>query len=47
MADLNAMLEADARGEDTTRQFEEFMERYGDMFLENPQTLEELVDALA
>jgi uncharacterized protein with von Willebrand factor type A (vWA) domain len=47
VADLNAMLEADARGEDTTRQFEEFMERYGDMFPENPQTLEELVDALA
>ena len=47
VADLNAMLEADARGEDTTRQFEEFMERYGDLFPENPRTLEELVDALA
>jgi uncharacterized protein with von Willebrand factor type A (vWA) domain len=47
VADLNAMLEADARGEDTTRQFEEFMERYGDMFPENPRSLEELVDALA
>jgi uncharacterized protein with von Willebrand factor type A (vWA) domain len=47
IADLNAMLEADARGEDTQRQFEEFMERYGDMFPEQPRTLEELVDALA
>jgi uncharacterized protein with von Willebrand factor type A (vWA) domain len=47
VADLNAMLEADARGEDTQRQFEEFMERYGDMFPENPRSLEELVDALA
>jgi uncharacterized protein with von Willebrand factor type A (vWA) domain len=47
IADLNAMLEADARGEDTQRQFEEFMERYGDMFPENPRSLEELVDALA
>ena len=47
VADLNAMLEADARGEDTQRQFEEFMERYGDMFPENPRTLDELVDALA
>ena len=47
VADLNAMLEADARGEDTSRQFEEFMERYGDMFPENPRSLEELVDALA
>jgi len=47
VADLNAMLEADARGEDTQRQFEEFMERYGDMFPENPRSLEVLVDALA
>jgi uncharacterized protein with von Willebrand factor type A (vWA) domain len=47
VADLNAMLEADARGEDTQRQFEEFMERYGDMFPENPRTLEELIDALS
>jgi len=47
LADLNAMLEADARGQDTQRQFEEFMERYGDMFPENPRSLEELVDALA
>jgi uncharacterized protein with von Willebrand factor type A (vWA) domain len=47
VADLNAMLEADARGEDIQRQFEEFMERYGDMFPENPRSLEELVDALA
>jgi uncharacterized protein with von Willebrand factor type A (vWA) domain len=47
VADLNAMLEADARGEDTSRQFEEFMGRYGDMFPENPRNLEELVDALA
>jgi uncharacterized protein with von Willebrand factor type A (vWA) domain len=47
VADLNAMLEADARGEDTQAAFEEFMERYGDMFPENPRSLEELVDALA
>ena len=47
VADLNAMLEADARGEDTQRQFDAFMERYGDMFPENPRSLEELVDALA
>jgi uncharacterized protein with von Willebrand factor type A (vWA) domain len=47
LADLNAMLDADARGEDTTRQFDEFMQRYGDMFPEHPGSLEELVDALA
>jgi uncharacterized protein with von Willebrand factor type A (vWA) domain len=47
VADLNAMLEADARGEDTQRQFDEFMQRHGDMFPDNPRTLEELVDSLA
>jgi uncharacterized protein with von Willebrand factor type A (vWA) domain len=44
---LNDMLDADARGEDTSQQFEEFMASYGDFFPDNPQTLEELVDSLA
>jgi uncharacterized protein with von Willebrand factor type A (vWA) domain len=44
---LNAMLEADARGEDTSQQFEDFMSNYGDFFPDNPQTLEDLVDSLA
>ena len=47
MADLNAMLAADARGEHTQEQFDEFMEKYGDMFPDNPANLEELVDSLA
>ena len=47
MRALNDMLEADARGEDTSQQFNEFMESYGDFFPDNPQTLEELVDSLA
>ena len=47
LADLNAMLEADARGEDTQERFDEFMGRYGDFFPENPRNLEELVDSLA
>jgi uncharacterized protein with von Willebrand factor type A (vWA) domain len=47
MRDLNDMLEADARGEDTTQQFEQFMSRYGDFFPDNPQNIEELVDSLA
>jgi uncharacterized protein with von Willebrand factor type A (vWA) domain len=47
MRDLNDMLEADARGEDTSRQFADFMESYGDFFPDNPQSLEELVDSLA
>src|SRR6201996_861602 len=46
LADLNQMLTADARGEHTQEQFEEFMERYGDMFPDQPQNLEELVDSL-
>jgi uncharacterized protein with von Willebrand factor type A (vWA) domain len=44
---LNDMLEADARGEHTQEQFEQFMQQYGDFFPEQPSTLEELVDALA
>lgn len=47
LADLNAMLAADARGEDTGEQFADFMQRYGDLFPDQPETLEELVDSLA
>ncbi|MFI5839221.1 VWA domain-containing protein [Catenuloplanes sp. NPDC051500] len=47
MADLNALLARHARGEDTTDQFAEFMRRHGEMFPENPQTVDELIDALA
>ena len=47
MADLNAMLEADAQGLHTQEQFDDFLSRYGDMFPESPANLEELVDELA
>jgi len=47
MADLNRMLDADARGEHTQDDFDAFMDKYGDMFPERPATLEELVDQLA
>ena len=47
MADLNSMLEADARGENTDQQFKDFMEKHGDFFPEAPESLEELTDALA
>jgi uncharacterized protein with von Willebrand factor type A (vWA) domain len=47
LADLNELLEADARGEDTQEPFDRFMQRYGDFFPENPRNLEELVDSLA
>jgi uncharacterized protein with von Willebrand factor type A (vWA) domain len=47
MADLNRMLDADARGEHTQEDFDAFMAKYGDMFPEQPANLEELVDQLA
>jgi len=47
LADLNAMLDADARGEHTQEDFDAFMERYGEMFPDRPANLEELVDQLA
>lgn len=47
MAELNAMLERDARGEHTQEDFDRFMGEYGDMFPDDPQNLDELVDALA
>ena len=36
LAELNEMLEADARGEHTQEQFDRFMEQYGDFFPERP-----------
>ncbi|TMQ95126.1 hypothetical protein ETD83_22840 [Actinomadura soli] len=47
MAALNAMLERDARGEHAQADFDRFMDEYGDMFPDHPQSLEELVDSLA
>ena len=46
LADLRAMLDADSRGEHTPEDFDRFMAEYGDMFPDNPQNLEELVDSL-
>jgi uncharacterized protein with von Willebrand factor type A (vWA) domain len=47
LADLNEMLAADERGEHTQEQFDAFMSRYGDLFPDQPENLEELVDSLA
>jgi uncharacterized protein with von Willebrand factor type A (vWA) domain len=47
LADLNAMLAADARGEHTQADFDSFMDRYGDFFPSGPSNLAELVDDLA
>ena len=46
MSALNAMLDADARGEHTQQDFDAFMAEFGDMFPDSPANLEELIDAL-
>jgi uncharacterized protein with von Willebrand factor type A (vWA) domain len=47
LADLNALLAAHARQEDTTDQFANFMAQHGGFFPEQPETVEELIEALA
>jgi uncharacterized protein with von Willebrand factor type A (vWA) domain len=46
LAELNSMLEADARGAHTSADFDRFMQTYGDLFPDHPRDLEELVDSL-
>ncbi len=46
LGELNEMLAADARGAHTQADFDQFMARYGDLFPDHPQNLEELVDSL-
>ncbi len=45
LAELNAMLEQRARGEEPD--FDGFMSRHGDLFPENPRTLDELLEVMA
>lgn len=47
LSDLNDLLEAHGRGEDTAERFQQFMSSHGQYFPENPQTTDELVDLLA
>jgi uncharacterized protein with von Willebrand factor type A (vWA) domain len=48
LGDLNALLDAYARdADDIDDRFAEFMNRHGEFFPENPQNVEELIDALA
>ena len=47
LQDLNRLLEAHRLGEDTTEMFRDFMDKHGDFFPENPQNIDELLDALA
>ncbi len=47
LADLNGLLAQHARGEDTTDAFRDFMDKHGDLFPEQPEDVDELIDALA
>ncbi|WP_433684359.1 hypothetical protein [Nocardia sp. CA-119907] len=47
LSDLNDLLAAHARGENTEQQFAEFMAEHGEFFPENPRDTDELIDALA
>ena len=47
LKDLNELLEAHRRGEDTDQDFTDFMNKHGDFFPENPKNVDELIDALA
>ena len=47
LADLNGLLAKHARGEDTQADFEQFMAKHGDLFPEQPENVDELIDALA
>lgn len=47
MSDLNELLAAHARGENTDQRFADFMAEHGEFFPENPRDVEELIDALA
>ena len=47
LADLNSLLAAHARGEDTEDQFRDFMDKHGELFPEQPENVDELIDALA
>jgi uncharacterized protein with von Willebrand factor type A (vWA) domain len=47
LRDLNGLLDKHRRREDTDADFREFMARHGSFFPENPQSVEELIDALA
>ncbi|MFW6187440.1 MAG: vWA domain-containing protein [Actinomycetota bacterium] len=47
LGDLNELLAKHGRGEDTDEDFQDFMAKHGDYFPENPQSVEELIDAMA
>src|SRR4051812_30054945 len=47
VADLSNLLDAHNRGEDTDQQFADFMDKHGQFFPDNPESIDELIDSLA
>ena len=47
LRDLNDLLEKRRLGQDSAEDFDEFMQKHGDQFPENPKNLDELMDILA
>ena len=47
LGDLTDLLDKHARGEDTPEDFDRFMDKHGDAFPEQPESIQELIDTLA
>src|SRR4029450_9618831 len=47
VADLSQLIDAHNRGEDTDERFREFMDKHGQFFPDDPESIEELIDSLA
>ncbi|MET0703998.1 MAG: VWA domain-containing protein [Mycobacterium sp.] len=45
--DLNDLLDKHANGEDSPEDFQDFMDKHGEFFPENPKNIDELMDSLA
>ena len=45
--ELNDLLDKHSRGEDTPQDFQDFMDKHGDFFPEQPKNVDELLDSLA
>jgi uncharacterized protein with von Willebrand factor type A (vWA) domain len=45
--DLNELLDKHAKGEDSQQDFQDFMDKHGEFFPENPRNVDELIDSLA
>ncbi len=45
--DLNELLDKHAKGQDSPQDFQDFMDKHGEFFPENPRNVEELLDSLA